>query len=219
MPPHSSIATACTNTAQLLWHASEPVETLRAKAQLTTSEEEVLQKITHPRRRQQWLTVRVALKHLLTQLGHPYTEIYKDPQGKPHLRRSNWHISLAHCDAWAFVAVDTQKPIGIDIQQPHAKLQNVCTKFLTQAAIQDADNDLEKLCIYWSAKEAIYKAHGGVGISSMQDIAVEAFDKQRQGTLRGTALEEEFIIDYRFCEGHVLTHCMVIDDRKKTGMS
>ncbi len=205
MPVCRFVETA--HNAYLLWRIIEPEKVLLEGTSLTPSEQDVYQKITHPHRKKEWLASRKGLKALLTELGYEYTGLHKDVWGKPYLAGSNVYISIAHCANFAFIAMDRTCQIGIDIQQPHEKLQKVKEKVFNKEEIEDAGNDLEKLCIYWCAKEAIYKAYGGKNLSFKQDVNIRKFAKSIQGSLQGKARSKLFTLHYSFFEGHVLACC------------
>lgn len=190
--------------AHLLWHIDEPEEVLLRDSKLSTLTQIAYKEIMHPRKRREWLAARLALKKLLAQLGHEYTELQKDAWGRPYLASSGLHLSIAHCYPFAFAAVDQQHAIGIDIQLPCKKLQNVKEKFLNDEEVKDSGNDPAKLCIYWCAKEAVYKAHGGKGVSLKHGISVSAFTKRNQGIIWGQIGPKLFVIHYDFHADHVL---------------
>ncbi len=203
MPPCSFTKTS-KHSAHLLWHIDEPEEVLLRDSELNTLAQTTYKEIVHPRKRREWLAARLALKHLLAQLGHKYTALQKDTWGRPYLANSSLHLSIAHCSPFAFAAVDQQHAIGIDIQLPCEKLQHVKEKFLNHEEIKNSGNDLEKLCIYWCAKEAVYKAHGGRNLSLKQDISISAFKKRERGIVWAEIGPKLFVVHYNFYEGHVL---------------
>jgi 4'-phosphopantetheinyl transferase len=192
------------DSAHLLWRIDEPQEVLLRGSVLSMLAQEEYEKITHPRRKREWLAARLTLKTLLAKLGHEYTGLQKDAQGRPYLVNNSLHLSIAHCYPFAFVAVDQQRAIGIDIQLLCQKLQAVKEKFLNHKEMRESNNDLEKLCIYWCAKEAIYKAYGGKGLSFKRDISVNKFTKKQHGTVWGAVGPQLFVIHYKFYADHVL---------------
>ena len=192
------------DSAHLLWRIDEPQGVLLRGSALSMLAQAEYEKITHPRRRREWLAARLTLKKLLAQLGHEYTGLQKDAQGRPYLVNSSLHLSIAHCYPFAFVAVDQQRAIGIDIQLLCKKLQDVKEKFLNHKEVRESNDDLEKLCVYWCAKEAIYKAHGGKGLSLKRDISIGKFTKKDQGTAWGAIGPQLFVIHYKFYSGHVM---------------
>jgi phosphopantetheinyl transferase len=195
------------DAAYLLWRIDEPLATLIQVSTPNILAEAAYKSITHPRRQREWLAARLALQTLLTKLGHSYSAPQKDEWGRPYLPNSPLHLSLAHCPGFALVAVANHQPIGVDIQCPSNQLWRVRTKFLMEEEVRESENDLEKLCIYWCAKEAIYKAHGGQGISLKQDIIIQSFTKGDQGSTVGQLKGQCFRVHYRFYEGHLLAWC------------
>jgi 4'-phosphopantetheinyl transferase len=193
------------HSAHLLWHIAEPERELLRESDLSLAAQEAYQKIRHPRKRREWLAARLALKELLAKWGHAYTDLEKDACGRPHLANSSLYLSIAHNFPFAFAAVDHENAIGIDIQLPCQKLQNVKEKFLNDAEIRDSGNNLEKLCIYWCAKEALYKSQGRKNLSLKRDIRISAFTKKDQGTCWGAIESKLFAMHYSFYDGHVLT--------------
>ena len=193
-----------TNSAIALWHINESEETLIKGSAPTDWIQMAYKERTHSRKRKEWLAARITLKYLLDKLGHKYTELQKDVYGQPYLVGSSLHLSLAHGSSFALVAVSEQYPIGVDIQWPYQKLLKVREKFLDDYEIQDGGDDLDKLCIYWCAKEAIYKVQGGRHLSLKNDIRIEKFTKKRQGIVWGSVGLQPFVVHYNFCDGHVL---------------
>jgi 4'-phosphopantetheinyl transferase len=202
MPP-CSFTQISKHSAHLIWHIDEPEEVLLRDSELSTLAQAAYKKIAHPRKRKEWLAARLALKHVLARVGQKYTALKKDIWGRPYLANSNLYLSIAHCSPFAFVTVDQRHAIGVDIQLPCAKLQHVQEKFLNNQEVEESDNDLEKLCIYWCAKEAVYKAHGGRNVS-LKQIRISAFKKQDRGIVWAEIGPKTFVTHYNFYKGHVL---------------
>ena len=190
--------------AYLLWRIDEPEALLIKESTADILAQPAYKKIAHPARRREWLAARLALKKLLTELGHAYTQLPKDAWERPYLVSSPIHLSIAHCASFALAAVDQENPIGIDIQLPCKQLQSVKEKFLDEDEVKDSGNDIEKLCIYWCAKEAIYKTQGRKRLSLKQDIRIQGFTKSDQGMVWGEVGTQLFVVHYSFYDHHVL---------------
>lgn len=202
--PICSFTKLSKHSAYLLWRIDKPEALLARASTADILAEPAYKKLTHPRRRREWLAARLALKELLNALGHNYTKLQKDTWGRPFLANSHMHLSIAHCASFALAAVAQDSPIGVDIQLPCKKLQNVREKFLDEDEVKDGGNDVEKLCIYWCAKEAIYKAHGGKRLSLKDDIRIQGFTKRKQGIVWGEVKTSPFVVHYSFYNHHVL---------------
>jgi 4'-phosphopantetheinyl transferase len=66
--------------------------------------------------------------------------------------------------------------------------------------VSDAANDLVKLCIYWCAKEALYKIHGKKNLLFADHLRVEPFTLSTGGYLLGRILfnEKETIVHLQY---------------------
>lgn len=198
--------------AYLLWRIDESEEMLIQNSTADILVQLTYRKLTHPRRKREWLAARLALQQLLNKLGHTYTSLKQEAGGRPYLVDSTMHVGISHCSSFALVAIDRQAPIGVDIQLPSKKLQTVKSKFLNRKESQDSGYDTEKLCLYWCAKEVIYKAHGVSSLSLKQDIHIHKFAKNNQSAIYGKVNDTSFIVHYNFYHGHVVAwgkrlHC------------
>ena len=73
------------------------------------------------------------------------------------------------------------------------------------------DEKIEKLILYWSAKEALYKLYGKGEIAFTTQLLIEPFNLSLQGELKAaiTGIEtpiEKLTVHYRFFNDHVLTY-------------
>jgi phosphopantetheinyl transferase len=191
----------------LIWLIEETEEDLLGQLSPPITNLKDYEKIHHTRRRLEWIAARLALKKLCNHLGYTYQGMVKDFWGKPYLADNHLHISLAHSFPFAVAAISPNSAIGIDIQSLSKKLQNVRHKYLNATENQDSGQDLEKLAIYWCAKESLYKTYGGKGLSLREDIHIKLFTKSNQGTLEGQARGHYFTIHYRLMGDQVLTFC------------
>lgn len=192
------------HNTHLLWYIDEPETALLRHQVWNTSKQAAYQAITSTRRKKEFLATRLALHQLLTIWGYPTDTLCKDHWGRPYLINNRLHVSIAHSYPFAWTAIAPQ-PIGIDIQQPGLKIYHVRAKFLNEEEVEDSQYQLEKLCIYWCAKEAIYKTHGGQGVSFKRDIRIHPFKKMLHGIVWGNIGAQLFKVHYHFYQGHVLT--------------
>ncbi|NOS91391.1 MAG: 4'-phosphopantetheinyl transferase superfamily protein, partial [Cyclobacteriaceae bacterium] len=138
-----------------IWHIEETEEELAFDAF-----EQAPLELVSTTKRLEWLTARVLIRHLIEQNNFAYNGLIKDKFGKPFLRDLSLQISLTH--SFPFVAAQWHKmlPVGIDLEQPKEKLLKVGPRVLSAEEWKDANSDQTKLCIYWCAKEALYKNYG-----------------------------------------------------------
>ena len=198
------------NSTLLLWKLTESETELR-KALGNMYNYSDLEAISHPQKIREWLASRILLKMLAEQFGIFYEGTHKDEHGKAFLINNNSHISLTHTLDYVAAVIKLSSAVGIDMEKMSDKLRRTARKFLSDAEFEHANNELSVLCIYWCAKEAIYKQYGKKKISFKNDITVQQFsaaDKEISGTLRDE--EEGIIVHSRIVLHWVENHCLAI---------
>ena len=147
--------------------------------------------ITHPHKKLEWLASRFLAKYLAESMNINYLGLIKDAYNKPFLQDSSHHLSLSHTATHVAAGIHLHKPIGIDLENITARLHIIKHKFLTETERTDANDNLEKLCIYWSAKESLYKLYGKRGVHFQKELQVEPF-QLGDNKLTGKVLIENF---------------------------
>ena len=175
-----------TESAWGIWKVEESAEELAF-----TAFEEAPEGIIHLTKRLEWLASRVLVRTLLEQNDLPYSGIHKDEFGKPFLRELTHHISLSHAYPYVAVQLDKNKSVGIDIEQPTEKLLRVAPRVLSMEELENAGSDIRKHCVYWCAKEALYKVYGKRGLHFAEQLLVEPFILEETGDLNGTITVRE----------------------------
>ncbi len=167
--------------------------------------------IKNENKKLQWF----ATRHLVNEMRGEFSEIEKDEAGKPFLKNSSQHISISHTPVFAAAMLSNLAPVGIDLEMLNPKVERIAHKFLREDEINaiQADEKIEKLILYWSAKEALYKLHGKGGIEFMTQLLIERFELKLSGILQAeiAGIEQPLInlqVHYEFFEDHVLTYAM-----------
>ena len=175
----------------------------------TPAEVRLYDHFKHPKRRLEWLATRLAYQLLCKEMSLPHSPILKEVTGRPYLGTDKIHISLSHCFPFVVAIISQNSPIGIDIQLPVPALGSISVqkRYLNNIEIKDSGQDIDKLCIYWSAKEAIYKAHGQQKLSA-QSISIQAFKKSNQGIIYAQVLGKYlYQIHYYIHPSYILAWC------------
>jgi 4'-phosphopantetheinyl transferase len=147
--------------------------------------------IINPQKRLEWLAGRVLIKTLTEQNGLAYGGIHKDEFGKPFLRDLSHHIALSHSFPHVAAQLDERQSVGIDLEQPKEKLLAIAPRILSPTELKDAAADIVKHCIYWCAKEAMYKIYGKKGLHFSHQLNIEPFERNVAGFLKGTITVNE----------------------------
>lgn len=194
-----------TNFELAIWRIEEPLSFFESSFSSTPH-------IQNPGKKLQWLVSR----YLAKQITGSEAEVLSNENGKPYLKDPTHHISITHCAQFAAVIAGKAVEVGIDLEPVHTKVERVAKKFLTESelAVIDTNNRIEKLILYWSAKESLYKLHGEGGIDFKTQLLVHPFELKQEGTLTSTISTPvrgfaNLTVHYRFFEAHVLTYVAV----------
>lgn len=157
-------------------------------------------------RQKEWLCSRMLVKQLLPDHDQDYM-LHKDHFGKPFLENSPWFLSLSHSRNRA--AIILSKTIaGIDIQHEEEKINKLFPKFISAKEIEHLDPDhlSESRHIFWSGKEAMYKAYGRKSLDFNKHMHIYPFQYYRdQLELKGWVRKNNTSQDYDI-------YCDKIDD-------
>jgi phosphopantetheinyl transferase len=169
--------------------------------------------VTHPHKRLQHLAGRFLLQYLFPDF--PYHLIEIADTRKPFLPDEQYHFSISHCGDYAAAIVSKVSRVGIDIEIPTSKVENIMHKFLSRKEQQQFyTNRLrtlnsELLTLLWSAKEAVFKWYGNGGVDFRQHILLK---KQHEGNETIDCFfsknDLELSIHYRRFEGLLLAWVM-----------
>jgi 4'-phosphopantetheinyl transferase EntD len=179
--PLSKIETMGSQSAWGLWFISEEEPDLSY-----VSYESCPDDIIHPQKRLEYLAGRALIKTLVESIQVTYEGLRKDEFGKPFLKVHAHAISLSHSYPYVAAQIDRDQPVGIDVEQVKEKLRQVGPRILSPKEVENAGDSLVKLCIYWCAKEALYKIHGKRNLLFSDHLKIHPFSLQETGQLRGT---------------------------------
>lgn len=151
------------------WEINEDIEQLRKDLNV---EERESTKNFHPKKIAEFVASRRLIKAMCEEAQLPFDGIFKDEHGKPHFIDSKHHLSISHSHPMVAGMIHKSQPCGIDIELPREQLRKVSRKFLNAQELIKCHNNLESLCLYWAAKEAIYKVHGRKKLSFSDNIYI-----------------------------------------------
>lgn len=133
---------------------------------------------THPFKQLEWLASRTCVKYTVELLEHNYQGVEKDEYNNPYLSEIQGFVSLSHTSNYAVAIVNLEEEVGIDIEKISNKLSRVAHKFLSEPERLHSSDDLLKMCIYWCAKESLYKWYGKKNLSFKNNIFIEPFERK-----------------------------------------
>lgn len=195
------------NISLAVWQITESHDELQAMLPSEILTDAELASISHPQKQIEFFCSRLVIKHLANSLGIKYLGIKKDEHGKPYLAGSNWQMSITHTSNYVAAAMHPSEALGMDMEKPSEKLQRIAHKFLSEPERMGVENDIEKLCIYWSAKESLYKLYGKRKVIFNENLHIFPFQKEQKkitGQLKINDLDEEYSIYIEKIDGYIL---------------
>jgi phosphopantetheinyl transferase len=155
----------------MIWKLTESLEELEAALPSFVNKEELLT-TSHPQKKREWMGGRILLNKLVAYTGQTFQGLRKDEHGKPFLKNSSQYISLTHTIDYVAAVIHPTRQVGIDMEKEHEKLLRTARKYMTDNEINQAKEDITTYCIYWCAKEAMYKLNGRKKVSFKDDISI-----------------------------------------------
>lgn len=151
--------------------------------------------ISHPEKRREWSTARLAIHEALQEMGIPYPGFFKDEHGKSQSMSGQGYVSLTHTHGYAGAIYHRQQPVGIDMELIREKILKIGFRFLDSSELEFLEPDPVDYTMAWSAKESIFKCQGKKGISLRENILLEPFDSRSgliKGKIRGTDFADHY---------------------------
>ncbi|MBI3517892.1 MAG: 4'-phosphopantetheinyl transferase superfamily protein [Bacteroidetes bacterium] len=150
--------------------------------------------------------------YLIKKLIDEDCQISYDDKGKPYLKGDSRHISVSHSHDKLAIIVNETEATGIDIELIRDKVLKIRHKFLTDQELLDTKEDIEKLLIYWAAKETLYKIYGLKEVDFIKHLLIKPFTKHNLGTIIGEInlpdFKEVFEMNYQLLDDYVLVYAL-----------
>lgn len=168
----------------VLWKTDETLESCRESA--------IRSHIVFPRGWDSWKNpvkqkqALIARLICMNQLGQ--TEIFYEQNGKPFL--SCGRLSISHSQHFIAVYFSNQMEIGIDVEEPHKRIEKISSRFL-HAGEQGYVIGIQKLTAAWAAKECLFKKFGGKTAFFSENILLNPFDLNEGANTLHAKLETE----------------------------
>jgi 4'-phosphopantetheinyl transferase len=193
------------NRAWALWRVEEDEESLAAKV---LPFEKLPDTISNPIKRLEWLAGRILVKLLMEKLDQSFQGVTKNSYGKPFPIGSSYQLALSHSYPYVTALIDKHIPVGIDLEQPKAKLLKIAPRVLSSDELADAGTNVVKHCVYWCAKESLIKVYGKKDLTLAQNIKISPFELAEGGNIVGQiivdSIETKVSLQYSVTENFVV---------------
>jgi len=203
---HSTLHTE--GASVLIWEITESEgELVRMLSNFAAYEQEFKQ-LKSNKRKFEFLAARIALNKLA---GCEILLVYS-PEGKPLCVDNNLKISISHSGGLIAVMIHSTNEVGVDIEVPTDRFLKLYQRFLSdteQKLLFDA-NDLRKVQLAWSAKEALYKIIGNEAVNFDKQLEVLDFILDDEGSFNGvhTVTGKEYMLYYTSNRAFNLVYCI-----------
>jgi phosphopantetheinyl transferase len=176
-------------------------------------------KIQSDKRKQEWLAIRLLLKHLSgSEIPISYHE-----NGAPFLHGYPYHISISHTVDYAAMILSKNPYPGIDIEYRSERAWKLRNKYMGEkeqemfaSLYNDQQTDdnkrfrhAELATVCWCAKETAYKALRKTEVDFIEHLHVLPFTLSEKGSFplkeTKTSKQEIFNIHYRITEDFIIT--------------
>lgn len=154
---------------------------------LNDREKSRLNDIVHPEKKLEFAASRY-LKHQI--FGDKHMEY--DATGAPQIEGVGY-ISLSHCTSHVVMAVSSEHPVGVDIEEIREKSVKTSRRFITDAEKLFLDQTNKKdMSMLWSFKECLYKLSDRNQLLFQKDILVY----KKSDRFYGSILKTDGIYEY-----------------------
>ncbi len=153
-----------------------------------------------------------ATSFLLEKLFNKPLQLEYNAEGKPQLREEKCHISISHSHDKLVIICNTLCDTGVDVELIRDKVLKIKNKFLSVVELEEAKDNVEKLIIYWAAKETLYKVYGLKEVEFAKHLFIHPFTLNPAGTLIGEinleSFRKKFNLHYERLEDYMLVYVL-----------
>ena len=205
-----------------MWKAEENEKYFLDRLNIYENEQEILNSISHPLKRLEWLSSRLCLKELL-KINYK-VESLNENTGKPYLSDRSHHISYSHSNLFAGAIASHDIPVAIDLED-RSKKRNPRTRFLfmhpSELEFYEELGDHRLFFLIWSSKETLYKMWANKGLIFKENLLInrERNPLEDFGTVSGIIekddFKKEYTIYYHFFSDVLLTYTVDPDGMRR----
>lgn len=163
-------------------------------------------KYTHEKRKVEWLATRALIRQLI---GTDFAISYLS-SGKPILKHDRFkHISISHSRDFAAVLLHEHLNVGIDIEETTRDYNRIEKRYLSDDEIIQTDKNGQLQCLYWCAKEAIFKLVDDEGIEFRQQIHISPGSAMPENQFSAKFISKNREYNYQLHYQFFSEHCLV----------
>jgi 4'-phosphopantetheinyl transferase EntD len=158
-----------------IWQMSETSGDLSVHFSAQELENPEFLKYSFENRKVEWLTTRILIKQLI---GPDFSIRYSEA-GRPILTHPKYkYLSISHSRYFVTVFVHEKYPVGIDIEDMSRNYAAVKKRYLSDEELAFVADNSTLQCLYWCAKEAIFKLVPHEGVEFREQIHISNFNPE-----------------------------------------
>jgi 4'-phosphopantetheinyl transferase len=180
-----------------VWQLTEKSRDLTPHFSSKELDNHAYKQYTYEKRQVEWLATRLLIRQMI---GSDFTISYSET-GKPILEHSRFkHVSISHSRYFVAVFVHEQLNIGIDIEDLTRNYIKIEKRFLSENELVAVNKNPKLQCLYWCAKEAIFKLIPNEGVEFREQILISPFNPEFEDrfSARFKSESEELIFQLYF---------------------
>jgi len=190
-----------------IWQLTEPIAELQQLLPPYVDGSQLSEQV-HVRRQREWLASRTLVYKLLQHFTKEPLLLRRNQDGKPYFAEEGYHVSISHSPYLAAVILSDKYKVGTDIELITPKALRVSGKFLSEAEKKNIKYDEKETCLYWSAKETLYKLYSRKKLIFKENLLIKpaAQPNALQGHVQTDNFSKLYQISFETILNHVLTY-------------
>lgn len=146
---------------------------------------------------------------LKTLLNDAKIQVEYSAEGKPYLQNRSEHMSISHSHDKLVVCINNKENTGVDIELIREKVLSIQHKFLSNNERLLANQEVQKLIIFWAAKETLYKLHGLKGLDFIKNIFIQNFgETEIIGKITINQTKKTFLLRWEKVDNYILVYAL-----------
>lgn len=149
----------------------------------------------------------IAVPALLNTLFEREVVLQHHPSGAPYLKDESGSLSISHCNKFIAVAYHPHHRVGVDVELINRDFSVVERRLLSERErllLTDGERSTQ-LPLFWSAKEAIFKALPIEGVEFAKEIELQPFKIEESGSITVRTALATSTVHYKIMEEAVIT--------------
>ena len=163
-------------------------------------------------RQKEWLASRILAYELLEKFTSEKVLLCSNEHGKPFFPETGFHISISQSAELVGVVISASHEVGIDIEKIKPKALKLAFKFLSEKELTYVKQDETTACLYWSAKETLFKMYSRKQLHFNQNLILGPISGTENGTVAGQVktanFEKDYTVNYEIMPEFILTYCL-----------